>query len=1023
VNITRLAIENNRTTLVLLLAILLAGIQAFMSMPRAYDPSFVIRAAQVITYFPGASPERVEQLISDKLEKAIQEIPELDFVNSTSRTGISIIVVNIKESYTNMRPIWDNLRRKIDGVRNELPKGASDPVVNDEFGDVFGIVLGLTGEGFDYAELKEIADEARDELLRVPEAAKVEIYGAQEERIFVEYDNIRLTELGLSPSQLTEIISSRNIVNPGGSILLNNERIELEPSGNFESVVDIEHTIIQVPSSQIELFLKDIAVVKRGYIDPVESRVTASGIPALGIAISMREGGNNIKLGKQVDKVLLQLKTTYPIGIDFNALSFSPTEVTNKVDTFLKNLLQAIAAVTLIMLLSLGVRTGLVVTMLIPISIISAMLVMSLFTIGLDKVSLAALIISLGMLVDNGIVMSENIMVQMGEGKSSIEAAIDSANELRTPLLTSSLTTSAAFLPIYLADSAISEFTVALFTVVSITLLCSWILSMTVIPLLCVVFLKVERQSDYNNKFYTNYRRFLDVLLKNRLLTLTIAVLLFAFSLSLVKHIPNVFFPPSDRVYFKTELELPFGTAIERTETVAKELDAFIKNELLVNKQREGGITSWVTHIGSGGPRFILQHNPEPSSPNYALMVINTTSAAIIDELITKIDDYSFNRFPDLKVTSKRIQNGKAIKNPVEIRLYGKDADRLFLLADQLKEQLSSINGLRNISDDWGQRIKKLKVNINQARALRANVTSEDIAISLQTGLSGLELTQYRENDDVIPIVLRSVAADRKNIGKLEALSVYIQSSGISVPLRQVADIEVDWGAGKILRRNRLKTITVSAEISNKITAAEAFEDIIPWLDQEQQHWGIGYRYELGGDAESSQKANQAIMDKLPIAAFIILILLVGQFNSLRKPLIILVTIPLGITGVIFGLLVAKSTMGFMTLLGMISLAGIVINNAIVLLERIKMEREVHGLSVHDAIIEASQHRLRPIVLTVATTTVGLIPLYLGGGGIWEPMAVAIIAGLLFSTLMTLGVVPVLYSLLYPTDGKNERAL
>ncbi len=1018
-NITHAAIENNRTTLVLLLVILAAGISAYLNMPRDYDPGFIIRTAQVITHFPGASPERVELLVSDKLEKVVQEIPELDFVVSESRTGVSIVKVNIKESYTEMRPIWDKLRRKIEDAIGDLPDGVLGPFVNDEFGDVFGTVLTLTGEGFSYAELKQVADEARDEFLRIPEAAKVEIYGAQEERIFIEYNNARLAELGLSPYQLMQTLSSRNIVVPGGYVMLAPERIALEPSGNFESVEDVRRTIIQLPGSKEVLYLEDIAEVYRGYVDPPSSKVKSSGIPALGLAISMREGSNIIALGEKVRMVLERLQAAYPIGIEFDVITFSPDEVDKKVKDFGGNLLQAIAVVAAVMLLSLGLRTGLIVATLIPCTMVTALLVMSFFHIGLDQISLAALIIALGMLVDNGIVMTESIMVQMAAGKKVVDAAVDSATELRVPLLTSSLTTAAAFLPIYLAESTTGEYTAPLFKVVTITLLCSWILALTVVPLMCVHLLKVKKEeSGFDTRFYRWYRAALQWLLHNRWLTLIAIVVIFFVAMSGMKYIPNIFFPPSDRPYYKMELKLPIGSAIERTETVVREIEGFIKSDLLASETK-AGITNWVSYIGSGGPRFLLTHSPEPLSPHYGLLIINTTSSAVISELMTQLDRYTFDHFPDLVVTLKRFENGAPIENPVEIRLSGKDTDKLFTLVDQVKAKMAVIPGVKNVSDDWGRQTKKLLVKINQARARRAGVSSQDIAISLQTGLSGLELTQYREGDQIIPVVMRSVAADRQDIGKLETLAVYSQATGNSVPLKQVADIEVLWQPAKILRRDRLKTVKVGGQLEPGVTAMSAFDQLIPWLEKEQATWEVGYRYEPGGEMESSQKANKSIGEKLPVAAFIIMILLVAQFNSIRRPLIILATIPLGIVGVVIGLLVARSYFGFMTLLGIISLAGIVINNAIVLLERIKMEIEVNGLSPQYAIIEAAQRRMRPILLTTATTVLGMLPLYLGGGEMWEPMAVAIMAGLLFSTILTLGVVPVLYALLFKVSYKG----
>ncbi|GEA13540.1 efflux RND transporter permease subunit [Alteromonas sp. KUL49] len=1023
-NLTRIAIENNRTTLMAMIAILMFGLMAYKTMPKDYDPGFIIRTAQVITYFPGASPQRVEELVTDKIEKVIQEIPELDFVSSESRTGVSIVSANIKESYKEMRPIWDNLRRKIETVEGDLPDGAQTPIVNDEFGDVFGIVIGMTAEGFTYREMKDIAEQVKDELLHLPEAAKVDIFGAQDERIYIEFDNARLAELGISPSQISDQLSSQNIISSGGAINLTRERISVEPSGNFESVADIGETLIQIPGSDSVQFLRELASIKRSYIDPAKTMVSLNGERGLSIAISMRQGGNNIVLGEQVNETLARLQQVYPIGVEFSLVSFMPQEVEEKVNDFAENLIQAVAVVTLVMLLTLGLRTGLIVAALIPASMISGILLMSFFNISVDQISLAALIISLGMLVDNGIVMSESILVQMEKGKKAFNAAIDSAAELKTPLLVSSLTTAAAFLPIFLAESATGEYTASLFKVVTITLLCSWAISMTIIPMLCVYFLKVKNKNDDSapaeeGVFYSYYQDLLRTLLRYRLSTIGVTVVLFFVAIQGLGLVPKLFFPPSDRTYFKVELELPIGTKIEETQRVTQLLESYIGNELAVNEERSEGVTNWISYVGSGGPRFLLTHGPKPSSSYYALLVVNVTSLDIIDSVMGDIERHALANYPDLLVKLRKIENGSPIENPVEIRLKGKDKDILFAIVDSIKQQMAVTAGLKSISDDWGLPIKKVVVEINQTRARRAGVTSKDIAVSLQTELSGMELTQYREGDEVIPIIMRSTAADRQDIGKLESLAVYSQSSGFSVPLRQVADISVVWEPANILRRDRFKTVTVGAQIDDSITANEAFADLTPWLASQQEKWPFGYSYELGGEAESSGKANESIAEKLPIAVLIIVLLLVSQFNSIRKATIILLTIPLGLIGVVVGLLAGQSFFGFMTLLGIVSLAGIVINNAIVLLERIKIEHEDNGLSHFEAIVVAAKMRARPILLTTATTVFGLIPLYLGGGEMWEPMALAIIGGLLISTLLTLCVIPVIYALLFGVKPAN----
>jgi multidrug efflux pump subunit AcrB len=442
----------------------------------------------------------------------------------------------------------------------------------------------------------------------------------------------------------------------------------------------------------------------------------------------------------------------------------------------------------------------------------------------------------------------------------------------------------------------------------------------------------------------------------------------------------------------------------------------------LMASEQQPGITKWVTYIGSGGPRFLLTHSPKPTSSNYALFIVTVSSLAAIDQVMEQLEQHSFNQYPDMLVKARKIENGAPIKNPVEIRVSGKNTEELFAIVNKIKLKMADMTGLKAINDDWGLPIKKLQVSINQTRARRAGVSSKDIAVSLQTGLTGLELTQYREGDNVIPLILRSSSADRQDIGKLEALSVYSQATGNAVPLEQVADINIVWEPATVLRRDRMKTVSVGAQLDLSYTASQATKELQPWIAAEKASWPIGYRYEFGGEAESSGKANESITAELPIAVFIIVLLLVGQFNSLRKSFIVMTTIPLGLIGVTFGLLVGQSFFGFMTLLGIISLAGIVINNAIVLLERIKLEIDQAELSQAAAIISACQQRVRPILLTTTTTVLGLIPLYLGGGEMWEPMALSIIGGLIFSTLLTLCVVPVLYLVLFRVNSDELTA-
>ncbi len=1031
-SLTAAAIKNDRVTLVLLAVLVVAGIQAYFGMPRAEDPGFVVRTAMVLTYFPGASPERVEQLVTDKLEKAIQEIPQLDSVVSQSKSGVSVVFVNIQERYKEMRPIWDDLRRKVERVAAELPSGVRRPIVNDEFGEIFGTIVTLTGDGFTYAELKDAADDLRDELLLIPEVAKVEISGDQEERVFVEYKNARLAELGLSPLQLRSILESRNIINPGGQVRTESEEIVLEPSGSFESVGDVARTLITLPGRGGLIYLEDVARVYRGYVDPPKTKMRAAGEPGLALAVSLREGGNILALGEAVRETVDGVRARSPIGLELDYVVFQADAVHRKVDDFVGNLVQAVAIVMAVMLLSLGLRTGLVVASLIPMAIVASFIFMSLFDVGVNQMSLAALIIALGMLVDNAIVMTESIVVQMREGKPALDAAIDSANELRMPLLTSSLTTASAFLPIYLAKSTTGEYTAPLFVVVTITLLCSWVLSLTMIPLLSVKFLRAGKRGagsgpaagsadpGFDSPFYRWYRGVLLAGLRRRAVALGLAAAALAGALLLLRFVPVIFFPPNDRATLTAELRLPTGSPLAATERLAVAVDGFIRDELAApagDGDGAEGVTTWATFVGEGAPRFILPYAPEPSSPEYAMVLANATSREFVDVAVARLREFCA-RFPGLNAQVDPLPLGPPTENPVEVRISGRDPDAVFDLVDRVKSKLEEIPGTREISDNWGARSKKILVEINEARARRAGVTNQDVALSLQTLFSGIDTTEYREGDKVIPVTLRSEQASQ-DPSRLGSLNVFSQATGRSVPLSQVADAELAWQPSNIRRRDRLKTVTVASELDPGVTAAEIVAAMTPWLEEESAGWPPGYGWELGGEHEASAKANASIVAQLPVAGLIIVLLLVAQFNSLRRPAIILITIPLGIIGVILGLLVMRSYFGFMTLLGIISLSGIVINNAIVLLDRIRIEIEDNGLTPQRAVIESSQRRLRPILLTTFTTLGGLIPLYVGGGPMYRPMAVAIIFGLLFATLLTLGLVPVLYSLFFRVDFRS----
>lgn len=1022
-NLTQLSLDNNRVTITLVLVLILIGISTYLGLERNDMPPFTVRVAQVVTAFPGAGPERVEALVTTPIEQVVQELPELDFVSSESRTGVSIIAVNIRDDIEkeDLQGIWDRLRRKIEAIRGDLPDNISEPEVKDDkVGVVYGIMLGMENEGFSFSELQDYAEDIRDELISLPEASRVEILGEQEERVFVEFDHATLAQFGLSAGQLQSIISSTNILFSGGEVNLVEERIILEPTGNFESLQDLEELIITAGNNGESVYLGDITRVRRGYESPRENIVRVNGNPGLAISIALKEGENIVELGNVINQRLKRLSGELPVGISMYRAASQDVVVEASINDFVGNLMQSIVIVLLTMFLFLGLRTGVVVASLIPMAIIATIFLMGALGIGLNRVSLAAMIMALGMLVDNAIVMAESIMVKMEEGDTARKAAIESSKELAIPLLISSLTTSAAFLSFYLAESTLGEIVGPLFVVISLALLSSWLLSLTVVTMLAVLMIRVdtkkeeeEEKKGFFDRIKVYYERILVSVLRRPWLFLLFIVVAFFLAISGLGKLPFIFFPDSDRNLITIDINLPIGTSIEKSEELVGRLETFLHDSLMVGEGRETGVVSWTSFVGEGPVSYDLGYQQSQPEASYSHILVNTRSGEDNQMVINALNNFAFETMPEAIIKAQRLSQGGGAGVPIQVRVSGAEPDELFRLSEEIRGKLNSIPGTQNISDDWGPKLKKLVVDIDEIKARRAGLSNQDVALSLQTALSGFATGDFREGDDNIPIMLRSANSQELDVGQLQTINIFAQSTGRSVPLAQIARLVPEWQFAKIKRRDLFRTITVNAYLQDGYTARDINDILSPWLEDQEKSWKEGYSYELGGEAEDSASGLTAVAEQLPISGFIIVLLLILQFNSFRKTSIVLGAIPLGIIGVVLGLFLFKSYFGFFAFLGIISLAGIIINNAIVLIDRMEIEQEEFGRRPWEAIIAASLQRFRPILLTTFTTTLGLIPLYLGGGAMWEPMAIGIIVGLLFGTVITLLFVPVMYKLLY----------
>ena len=1022
-NLTKFSIEKNRITYMALATVLLLGVFLYQSLPRDSMPPITIRVATIVSQFPGAGPERVEELVTDKIEKVVQELPELKEVSSTSRTGISVVSVTLKDDVTpqELQSVWDRLRRKLDVIQG-LPSAVVPNLDDDGIGDVFGIVLGVTGDGFSYAQMKDYVDDIKDDLIKLDNAAKVEIGGEQDERVFVAFDDSRLKQYGLSAQKLSAIIAAQNILSSGGQINIEDERIVLEPTGNFDSLLDIENLLIPVGDGSQLVYLKDITKVEKGYISPPSQKVSVNGMDAISLHVSLKDDASIIALGEEVRTVHKKWQAILPVGLELHTLSSMDTYIDDKVNAFMINLLQSVVIVLVVMLIFLGFRSGLIITVLIPIVIVTTFMVMGLMNIGINQVSLAALIMALGMMVDNGIVVAETIVVKLEEGVPRKEAALQACKELFTPLLISTLTTAAAFLSFYLAESSMGDIVGPIFLVITIALLSSWLISLTIITLLSYLFMKVKPQDAKKSAIdigiewlKLRYKNLILIALRNKVKTMLCIVVMFVAALFGFTKIEFLFFPDSDRNMITVDINLPLGTKIERTTQVVSQIEAYISKELKTTDVKPDGIVDWSSYIGKGPESYDQGYQPDEANSSYAHILVNTSNFKANQDMINKLDLFCFNTFAnaDIKIGSLASGGGGV---PIEIKVTGDNPDQLSILSEQIKLKLTTISGTKNIKDDWGPKTKKFIVEIDQIRAQTAGVSSSDIATSLQTILDGFTAGEYREGDKSIPIVMKSDTSQQQTLESIETLNVFSQNTGKTVPFSQVASITPVWQYAKITRLDINRTITVSSELREGGNASLITAQITPWLVEQSKTWKPGYSYSFGGDAENTAENMGAVIKYLPLCGFIIMMLLIIQFNSFRKMIMVYCTIPLAIIGVVVGLLSFQEPFGFMPFLGVIALAGIIINNAIVLIDRMEIEQNVLERKEEDSVITACLQRFRPILLATFTTVLGLIPLYLTGGEMWEGMAISIMVGLLFGTIITLFFIPAFYSVLYKID-------
>lgn len=1006
--LTAFALNNKMTFIAFAILIGVFGPVSFSSHPSREDPKITIRTANVTAQFPGMAPERVENLITKKIEEKVREIPEVKDIETTSRTGSATVKVILADKYFNVDEIWQDLRNKMDDLRPDLPDGTIGPAVDDDRGNVAMATVAMTAEGFDLAEMRDQARSLRDRLYSINGIRKIDLYGVETERVFLEFSNNRMAQLGISPNDLVTTLQNQNIVLPGGKIEAGSSSFVVEPSGNFGTIAEIGEVPIDLPNTTGQVvYLRDIGKITRRLVDPPKSPAFFNGKPAIVIGISMVDQFDALAFGKALESRLTSLENTLPIGYQLTFVTFQPNDISRALGGVTNNLYQTIAIVLAVVMVFLGIRTGLIVGSMVPLTMLLALLMMRLLGIDLERMSLASLIIALGLLVDNGIVIAEGIQTKIGDGIDRLEAAVSTGREMALPLLSSSLTTIFAFMPLMLAENAAGEYTRSLSLVIGITLLGSWLIALTITPLLCYWFIKPperDKKAKPPSRLLNIYRGLLSAILRFRIAFLGIILASMVGAVMLFQFVPKVFFPASDRAQYQIYIDLPVGQNIYATLDNLKKLNVWLNN-----KEINPEIASTVSYAASGGPRFFLSLSPIDPDPHRAFILVNTTSSAQNNIAMERARRHIVENFPAIRAEIKALSLGPGEVGLVQYRIFGRDENVINDAAQTLEAKFQSIPGTLNIKNDWGNRSIKILVKIDQARARRAGVTSKAVADGLNAMLSGSTITDFREGDTIIPVIIRAQQSDRGNLDRLRTLNILTNDNKF-VPLLQIADFAGVPQFSLIRRRNIERVVTVSARHRDK-TAAELNKLMQPAV--QSLNLGEGYRVELDGELSDSSEAQGALFANMPLALALIVLILVFQFDSYRKPLIILAVIPLTIIGVALGLLAAPGAVfGFMAIMGLLSLAGIVINNAIVLIDRIEQE-QLEDKPLNDAIIDASLRRVRPIMMTTLTTAVGLAPIIINRDVLFYDLAVVVASGLLVATILTLGVVPVLYSLAF----------
>ncbi|MET3440027.1 multidrug efflux pump subunit AcrB [Variovorax paradoxus] len=1034
-NLSKWALDHAPLTRYLMVVLMVLGAFAYFQLGQDEDPPFTFRAMVVRTYWPGATAQQVAEQVTDKLERTLQEAPYADKIRSYSKPGESQIIFQIKDSSkaADVANVWYTVRKKIGDMRNTLPPGVQGPFFNDDFGDVYGVIYALESEGFSYAELKTLADDVRQQLLRVKDVAKVDQFGVQDEKVYVEISQKRVAQLGLDFNAVLAQLGSQNAVESAGTIQSPLDVVQVRVGGQFTNVEQLREMPIR-GSSGNQLKLGDIAEIRRGYVDPPAVKVHHQGKEVIALGVSMTKGGDIIALGEALRATTRQIDQRLPAGVKLAQVQDQPVSVASSVNEFVGVLIEAVAIVLAVSIIALGLhkggrfgwyidmRPGLVVAITIPLVLAVTFLAMNYFGIGLHKISLGSLIIALGLLVDDAIIAVEMMVRKMEEGYDKVRAATFAYDVTAKPMLTGTLITAAGFLPIGIAKSVTGEYTFAIFAVTVIALVLSWIVSVYFVPYLGTLLLKVKPHDPdapphelFDTRFYNSFRRTVNWCVEHRWLTIGATVLIFALGIFGMGKVQQQFFPDSSRPEIMVDIWFPEGTSFPANEEVAKRVEQRI--------MKEEGVKTVSTWIGSGVPRFYLPLDQVFPQTNVSQLIVLAKDLKVRESLRIKLPALLAQEFPEVRGRVKLLPNGPPVPYPVQFRVIGTDPAQLRTHADEVKAVLRENANMRGVNDNWNESVKVIRLEVDQAKARALGVTSQAIAQASKTMFSGTTVGQYRENDLLIDIVLRQSADEREAISDIG--NAYLPTaSGRSIPLTQIARPVFSWEPGVMWRENRDYAITVQGDVVEGLQGATVTEQLLPQLRKLEAGWHAagegGYRIEVAGAVEESSKGSASIVAGVPIMLFLVFTLLMLQLHSFSRSLLVFITGPMGIAGVAGALLLLNRPFGFVALLGVIALMGMIQRNAVILIDQIESDRAA-GVPAWDAIVESAVRRLRPIVLTAAAAVLAMIPL--SRSVFWGPMAVAIMGGLIVATVLTLLALPAMYAAAFRIKREPKEGL